>query len=656
MGLGFAAGLLAGVLLGVGAVLFAFLFVEAHFARELARQREEAAARRRQQQQQGEGASDAEETRGWVRLSREPPGDPAAEAGGGGSGGGGNGAGVERATPPLAWCVLKSNMLFQFSSDKSTVCGGVCKLDGCTVTVTRTRHARFHRDNALHLECTSRELLPSSHHCWLSCESGRDLERWFIACTRAARLNTGAGEEDLLAVAKQTTHFSQLAAFIGHPPGVESASSPAAQWLGAVNAVLHRLYYASHDDPTLVAFLTQRMNKKLSRLKVPSFVGGLRVKQLRLGPSLPLCQACNVVSLSPTGELVVDCEFIYTGGFVMSIEMNIEIGILHRRLPVAVTVSLNCLAGRARVIWLAPPALRMWVGFHEEPVLEFSVNTQVFSQFSFDVSSVPRLAGVIVSKLKAEIVENMVLPNMDDFPIPRPPTPKVPAPTAPVAAAAPATAAPAPAAAAAAPSTTPAGAAEQVAASPRAFSVPPTAAAPDQSLPSLAASANATSVQASPQLPHPPSVVTAMSSPAGPRQPHPPSPMGSLRQPLPPSPPPPAVPLAVPVPVVPTAVPLPPSGLAVPAAALHAGHHLQALAPLVPLSIQTTFSAPSVAAAAAAAVSAVTRRHSFRAMAPPPQLPPPPEEKVDGQAAFAVGAGSTALVRRIAVQGDASQQ
>ena len=63
-----------------------------------------------------------------------------------------------------------------------------------------------------------------------------------------------------------------------------------------------------------------------------------------------------------------------------------------------------------------PPASRLWYGFYEEPSVSLEIDTE-FGE-NKKIKNLPHLAKIIIYKIKSEIFEMMVLPQMDDFPIP----------------------------------------------------------------------------------------------------------------------------------------------------------------------------------------------------------------------------------------------
>jgi len=64
-----------------------------------------------------------------------------------------------------------------------------------------------------------------------------------------------------------------------------------------------------------------------------------------------------------------------------------------------------------------PPADRIWLGFYHEPEIEVDISPTIMGT-DFRVASIPKLANIVVHKLKQELVEMMVLPEMNDIPIP----------------------------------------------------------------------------------------------------------------------------------------------------------------------------------------------------------------------------------------------
>ncbi|KAH3744800.1 endoplasmic reticulum protein [Pelomyxa schiedti] len=341
---------------------------------------------------------------GSVRLRREP---------------------VLQAEPPLSWLALKNKTIFCFLYEGARDYTSVFSIEGCSVSLFRAKYSKYHKENSIHLENKTRELFPGCNECWLSCDYGIELEKWHHALAKATGQMT-------LNTPKIVSHFSTLIGNLACSPttstsGVASVRDPNVlkQLLAPINAGFHRLFWGVHDNPTMLEFLEKKVNQKFNRLHLPPFVTRLRVKQLVLGPNLPVVFGVDLLSLSPAGELVVDAEFMYAGGFHISIELQIDVAIPvvkhHVNIPLVITVALSALAGKVRVHCLAPPSQRMWVGFHSEPVFEFSIDTQVGAMSRVEMHQIPKLANIVIARIRAQLVEQVVLPNMDDWPVPRPP-------------------------------------------------------------------------------------------------------------------------------------------------------------------------------------------------------------------------------------------
>ena len=124
----------------------------------------------------------------------------------------------------------------------------------------------------------------------------------------------------------------------------------------------------------------------------------------------------------------------YVGGFSMTIKIKTSMSLpgTSLELPATAVINVNRVSGKLRVHVSPPPCERVWIGFHTLPETDISADTQIAILDSPAAGvAIPRIANniikklksdltkVVVNKLKADILgEKMVLPNMDDFPIP----------------------------------------------------------------------------------------------------------------------------------------------------------------------------------------------------------------------------------------------
>jgi hypothetical protein len=114
----------------------------------------------------------------------------------------------------------------------------------------------------------------------------------------------------------------------------------------------------------------------------------------------------------------LDADVTYAGGFQLAIEIAVELEAFGQKVgtTASLTVTVKKLSGKIRVQIAPPPADRLWIGFYREPDIEFDIDSTIGT--SSKVANIPKVANIIVYKLKQEIIEMMVLPDMDDFPFP----------------------------------------------------------------------------------------------------------------------------------------------------------------------------------------------------------------------------------------------
>jgi len=153
---------------------------------------------------------------------------------------------------------------------------------------------------------------------------------------------------------------------------------------------------------------------------------------LDIGPGLPHLSDVKLHDITSNGEVAVDMNVAYYGGFTITIKIKTSMSLpgTSLELPATAILKVSKLCGRLRLHVSPPPCERFWIGFHELPETDIQAETEI-ALLDSQVAAIPRIATniikklkgdltrVIVNKLKADIVgEKMVLPNMDDFPIP----------------------------------------------------------------------------------------------------------------------------------------------------------------------------------------------------------------------------------------------
>eukprot|EP01105_Mastigella_eilhardi_P022443 TRINITY_DN551_c0_g1_i3.p1 TRINITY_DN551_c0_g1~~TRINITY_DN551_c0_g1_i3.p1 ORF type:complete len:686 (+),score=208.89 TRINITY_DN551_c0_g1_i3:721-2778(+) len=183
------------------------------------------------------------------------------------------------------------------------------------------------------------------------------------------------------------------------------------------NALVQRLFWGLHNNERLVAMLKAKLTKQITHIRLPKLVEILTVRDLTIGPDLPVVTAGNVVSMSPSGELVLDCDFVYAGNFTVTFfaQTGVAIPLSKKRIKLQflITVTVHSSSGKARVHFPSPYCKRAWLGFHTEPAVQSTIETQMI-RGPFDVLSLP---DSLMTQLRSLFLDQTVLPNMEDWPI-----------------------------------------------------------------------------------------------------------------------------------------------------------------------------------------------------------------------------------------------
>jgi len=149
-------------------------------------------------------------------------------------------------------------------------------------------------------------------------------------------------------------------------------------------------------------------------------VDRITVKEVFLGPNLPTLSQAQLISVSPHGEIVCDCDVQYSGGLKLVIEVIVSVNIstfsFEKTFPVSIAITLLSLSGKIRFYCGGPPADKYWLGFHKEPDMTLNIDTEIANSYTF--KNLSNITNILVELIKMKLIKIMMLPNMDDYPIP----------------------------------------------------------------------------------------------------------------------------------------------------------------------------------------------------------------------------------------------
>lgn len=325
---------------------------------------------------------------------------------------------------PWSFAVLKANMLFQFRDAQSTGCSASVRLDGASVKVVHwiksggRTCSKYHRKSAIRITAAGdAQLVPGERAIFLYFFRGYEMDEWLYALKRAARLV--AMPDDLARRYElEHQHFMHLNTIL------TTGEPVAADWL---NALLGRIFWGVHDNPFVLKMLKKGLQAKINRMKKPTFplvqVQSINVMNTALGPNVPVFSGIVLNSLSPQGALSFDLDVLYHGGFQLDLEIILAFTVpLTKKvvlIPVQSYTSVRCVAGRVNFRAAPPPSVKSWIGFYGLPRVDVDIRTEVGKkQSNFLLRDLPAIARVVTVKIKEKLLKKIVLPTMEDFPLP----------------------------------------------------------------------------------------------------------------------------------------------------------------------------------------------------------------------------------------------
>ncbi|CAG8832273.1 5806_t:CDS:2, partial [Racocetra persica] len=217
---------------------------------------------------------------------------------------------------------------------------------------------------------------------YLYCGIGVDKEDWYFALQRSSKLESNSpGPQPQ--VVRDKTQFDHIA-------------------LNNLSKIL-----SSNDDN----INTQWLNVILGRI----FLSVYKTQSVDIGNGIPYVTNPKLVELAQNGELSVELNIDYNGGFRAEIETEAIIPVTRLKtikVPLVLAVVLRGLIGKLLLRIKAPPTNRIWIGFYEMPKLDLLIEP-IVSETQLKFSPI---INAIESRIHEMIMDSIVLPNMDDIP------------------------------------------------------------------------------------------------------------------------------------------------------------------------------------------------------------------------------------------------
>ncbi len=183
-----------------------------------------------------------------------------------------------------------------------------------------------------------------------------------------------------------------------------------------INAIIGRIFLALYKTPEVENFVRAKITKKISRVKTPSFLSKISLRDIDMGEAAPVITNPRLKDLTVDGELVVEADMRYSGGSRIEVAATarIELGsrFKAREVNLLLAVVLKRLEGHVMIRIKPPPSNRIWVTFATMPKIDMVIEPIVSSrQITYTL-----ILRQIENRIKEVVAESLVYPNWDDSP------------------------------------------------------------------------------------------------------------------------------------------------------------------------------------------------------------------------------------------------
>ncbi|KAG5984746.1 hypothetical protein E4U55_003390 [Claviceps digitariae] len=185
------------------------------------------------------------------------------------------------------------------------------------------------------------------------------------------------------------------------------------RWL---NALLGRLFLAVYRTRDLENMIREKITKKISRVKRPSFLANITIQKIDTGETAPFFTNLKLKDLTVEGECVVEADIRYTGNFRIEVGATAKIDLgtrfKAREVNLLLAVVLKRIEGHMLFKIKAPPSNRIWMSFQTMPKMEMAIEPIVSSrQITYTL-----ILRQIENRIKEVFAETLVQPFWDDVP------------------------------------------------------------------------------------------------------------------------------------------------------------------------------------------------------------------------------------------------
>lgn len=292
--------------------------------------------------------------------------------------------------------VLKQNVLFLYDNEEQVDCWAAVEVSQHEVIIYPEGNLDgelFVKRNAITLkprsiegdaalaahaaaEETTHDMEPSKPLPWfIFAKVNSDKEDWYHSLVQASKLGNATTTATL---DKDRSLFDpeDMATLVD---GIDAQpDSIPMRWF---NALLGRIFLAVYRTSTLEEYITSRIVRKLKRVKTPSILSEIQVREVNVGSAVPFFSKPMLKELTAEGDASMETHVSYVGDLRITIETVATINLGSRFKPYSVrlvlAVVLKEIEGNLLLKIKKPPSNRIWFGFSSMPRMVLNIEPVV---------------------------------------------------------------------------------------------------------------------------------------------------------------------------------------------------------------------------------------------------------------------------------------